>query len=155
MGLGGSQLVHRKVAHDQKYGLSFDCQYLTKVGINGSGKHPSLSRYGFTLVGSSFDCCIRLRWELLVVANTLAYHDTAKITTVISFIVQAPRCQRWLDSNPRTYDPESIGLPLCCSLVIWTWIIDVCDWSLSPNGEFWHHRANPIKHFTAVIFEIS
>jgi hypothetical protein len=33
---------------------------------------------------------IRLGWKLMQVANTLAYYDTAIITAVKSFIVQAP-----------------------------------------------------------------
>ncbi len=33
---------------------------------------------------------IRLGWKSMQVANTLAYYDTAIITAVISFIVQAP-----------------------------------------------------------------
>ena len=33
---------------------------------------------------------IRLGWKSMQVANTLAYYDTAIISTVKSFIVQAP-----------------------------------------------------------------
>jgi hypothetical protein len=33
---------------------------------------------------------IRLGWQSIKVANTLAYYDTAIITAVKSFIVQAP-----------------------------------------------------------------
>jgi hypothetical protein len=40
---------------------------------------------------------IRLGWKLMEVANTLAYYDTATITAVKSFIVQAPGWQTWLE----------------------------------------------------------
>ncbi len=33
---------------------------------------------------------IRLGWKSMQLASTLAYYDTAKITAVKSFIVQAP-----------------------------------------------------------------
>ncbi len=37
-----------------------------------------------------FPTNIRLDWKWVEVANTLAYYDTATITAVKSFIVQAP-----------------------------------------------------------------
>jgi len=33
---------------------------------------------------------IRLEWKRLKVSNTLAFYDSAKVTAVQSFIVQAP-----------------------------------------------------------------
>jgi hypothetical protein len=44
---------------------------------------------GSTLVASSLGASIRLGWKYMAVANTLAYYDTATITAVKSFVVQA------------------------------------------------------------------
>ncbi len=43
---------------------------------------------GSTMVSSNVN--IRLGWKLKAVQNILAYHNTATITAVNSFIVQAP-----------------------------------------------------------------
>jgi hypothetical protein len=56
---------------------------------------------------------IRLEWKWIAVVNTVAYCDTATITVVKSFIVQAPGAEWRLDSNPRSQDEWSRALPLC------------------------------------------
>ncbi len=45
---------------------------------------------GTTLVSSSLACNSLYGVDVLTVANALAYYDMVKVTTVKSFIVQAP-----------------------------------------------------------------
>jgi hypothetical protein len=89
----------------------------------------SVPWHDLTPIGGSQTCPpnIRLGWKWLILANTLAYYDKARITVIKSFIVQAPGNTNWR----RRFNTVDFLIKAGCFMIkykCFSWTKEVRSW---------------------------